>query len=93
MNLDKYKHQHGAILDSIRALHTFSRLGIVAHASDIARHVIEMSSVIKLHLAIEDRFLYPTLQQRGDAALAGMGRQYQQEMAQIADTYGAFAKK
>lgn len=93
MNLDKYKHQHSAILDSIRALKTFSKLGIVEHAADIARHVIEMSSVIKLHLAIENRFLYPALQQRGDPALAGMGRQYQQEMAQIAQAYVGFAKK
>lgn len=93
MNLDKYKHQHSTILDSIRSLKTFSRLGIVAHAADIARQIIEMSSVIKLHLAIEDRFLYPTLQQRSDPALAGMGRQYQTEMAQIAQAYGEFAKK
>ena len=39
-----------------------------------------MSSTTRLHLAVEDKLLYPALQSGGDAKLANMGRQFQQEM-------------
>lgn len=93
MNIDKYKHQHSAIFDSIRKLKEFSRLGVAEHAADIAALVIRMSSVIKLHLSIEDRFLYPALQQANNPRLAMMGKQYQHEMTHIAEAYGEFARK
>lgn len=91
MNIDKYKHQHTIIFDSIRKLKELSHRGITQHAADIAAQVIKMSSVIKLHLSIEDKFLYPALREANHHRLAMMGKQYQNEMTHIAQAYGAFA--
>lgn len=93
MNLDKYKAQHEAIALSIHQLRAFAHKGIAEHAADIARLVIRMSSVIKLHLSTEDRFLYPALQEANDRELARMGQRYQEEMTHIAEAYGAFSRK
>ena len=93
MNIDKYKHQHTAIFTNIRKLKELSHAGIAHNAAEIATHVIRMSSVIKLHLSIEDRFLYPALQEANNPRLATMGKQYQHEMTHIAETYGEFARK
>jgi iron-sulfur cluster repair protein YtfE (RIC family) len=93
MDIDKYKHQHTVIFDNIRKLKEFSHLGITEHAADIAAQVIKMSSVIKLHLSIEDKFLYPALQEANNPRLAMMGKQYQHEMTHIAEVYGEFARK
>jgi len=93
MNLEKYRHQHSDILKSIQTLRELSRLGIAQQAAEIARCVIAMSSVIKLHLSVEDRYLYPELQSCGDRRLARMGLQYQQEMRQIASAYIGFASR
>lgn len=93
MNIDKYKHQHTAIFISIRKLKELSHEGIALNAADIAAHVIKMSSVIKLHLSIEDKFLYPALQEANNPRLAMMGKQFQHEMTHIAETYGEFARK
>ncbi|AKZ63404.1 hemerythrin [Herbaspirillum hiltneri N3] len=93
MDIDKYKHQHTVIFDNIRKLKEFSHLGIAEHAADIAAQVIKMSSVIKLHLSIEDKFLYPALQEANNPRLATMGKQYQHEMTHIAEAYGEFARK
>ncbi len=93
MNIDKYKHQHIAIFDSIRTLKELSHEGIARNAADIAALVIKMSSVIKLHLSIEDKFLYPALQEANNPRLAMLGKQYQHEMTHIAETYGEFARK
>jgi len=93
MNIDKYKHQHIAIFDSIRTLKVLSHEGIAQNAADIAALVIKMSSVIKLHLSIEDKFLYPALQEANNPRLAMLGKQYQHEMTHIAETYGEFARR
>jgi iron-sulfur cluster repair protein YtfE (RIC family) len=93
MYLDKFKHQHVSILDSIAALRGLARAGVARNATEIARLIVAMSSTIKLHLAVEDRALYPALQRGSDAELARMGLQYQQEMGAIARAYEAFARR
>nr|WP_198980956.1 hemerythrin domain-containing protein [Herbaspirillum sp. ASV7] len=92
MNLDKYRREHADILDHVQQLKALSAQGIAAQAAAIARVVIAMSSVIKLHLSVEDRFLYPVLQQ-ADATLASKARQYQEEMTSISSEYGQFSRR
>jgi hypothetical protein len=58
-----------------------------------ARLIVAMSSTIKLHLAVEDRALYPALQRGGNPELARLGLQYQQEMGAIARAYETFARR
>ena len=93
MNIDKFRHQHVTILDCIARLRQTVQAGIAEHANDIARQIVAMSGVIKLHLAIEDSTLYPALAHSGDARLARMGSRYQHEMAGIVDDYLSFAHR
>jgi len=93
MNIDKYKHQHVDILDNIAALRRLTQAGVAHNAADIARLIVNMSSTIKLHLAVEDRALYPALQNGSNAELARMGQQYQKDMGPIAQAYEAFARR
>lgn len=57
------------IFGDIRRLKELSDLGIATHAEEIAQLIIRMSATIKLHLSIEDRFLYPALQEVNDRRL------------------------
>lgn len=93
MNIDKFKHQHAAILADIAALRRHVQGGIAANAELIAQRIVAMSGNIKLHLAVEDRVLYPTLRTSGDLALARMSAQYQGEMDGIVAAYMAFAAR
>lgn len=93
MNIDKFKHQHLDILACIDELRQLARGGIEENAAKIASRIIAMSSVIKLHLAVEDRMLYPVLQASSNVALAKMSEHYQGEMQGIAHAYLAFAGK
>ena len=63
------------------------------NAAAIARGIVAMSSTIKLHLAVEDRLLYPALRQGADAELARLGEQFQREMGAIAAAYMDFARR
>ncbi len=93
MNIDKFKHQHADILDSIAALRRLAQAGVAHNAGDIARLIVRMSSTIKLHLAVEDQALYPALQRGHHPELARMGQQYQRDMGPIAQAYEAFARR
>jgi hypothetical protein len=93
MNIDKFKHQHKKIYTCIDALRRHSISGIAENASEIAGLVVSMSSVIKLHLAVEDRVLYPALRASQNTALAKAGDAYQAEMEAIAASYDNFARK
>ena len=91
MNIDKFKHQHIDILSGIARLRQLSHAGVADNAEAIAAGIVRVSGIIKLHLAVEDRSLYPALEASGDAELAAMSRQYRGEMQGIADAYMRFA--
>ncbi|NBV14952.1 hemerythrin domain-containing protein [Janthinobacterium sp.] len=91
MNIDKFKQQHLAILAAIDDLRQLARGGVAAQAQAIAAHIVAMSGLIKLHLAVEQRYLYPAAQACGVATVARLGRQYESEMHGIAGAYLAFA--
>ncbi len=91
MNIDKFKRQHVDIIGCIAALRQASQAGVSENAAEIARLIISMSSVIKLHLAVEDQILYPALRSGNNAILARMGQKFQNEMGSIASAYMMFA--
>jgi iron-sulfur cluster repair protein YtfE (RIC family) len=93
MDIDRFKNQHVEILEGIAELRRLARSGIQTHAPAIAAKVAALSSVITLHLAIEDRILYPAVQNTGDAHLASMGKAYQEDMKGIASQYIAFSRR
>jgi hypothetical protein len=93
VDIDRFKDQHTQIFDAIAQLRRHAHAGIAEHADEIARLIVSMSAVIKLHLAAEDRTLYPALQAAGDRQLAHLGHQFQSEMASIAVAYNAFARR
>ena len=93
MNIDKFKHQHLDILAAIGALRQLVHAGIAENADRIAARIVAFSGAVKLHLAVEDRTLYPALEAGGDPQLSRMSRLYQQEMQGIVGAYFAFAAK
>lgn len=93
MNIDKFKHQHDNIYACIDSLRRHAAAGIGDNARAIASAIVSMSSVIKLHLAVEDSVLYPVLKNARSAALSRKGEQYQAEMKAIADKYQEFARR
>ncbi|HWI83348.1 hemerythrin domain-containing protein [Ramlibacter sp.] len=93
MNIDKFKHQHVEILNGIEELRRLARQGIAQSARTIAARVVSLSSVVRLHLAVEDRVLYPSVEATGDERLKSMSRSYQEEMDGIATAYLSFAAR
>ncbi|RJF91907.1 hemerythrin domain-containing protein [Noviherbaspirillum saxi] len=93
MNVEKFKKDHNEILALVAELRTITQAGIAKNADAIAQQIRTMSSVIKLHLAAEDRVLYPALAKSQNPAVAKVGERFQQEMGGIAAAYMEFAGK
>jgi hemerythrin-like domain-containing protein len=93
MNIDKFKHQHEKIFGCIKTLRLYAASGIKEHAKEIASSVVAMSSVIKLHLTVEDTVLYPALRTSTVSKIARMGDEFQSEMKVIAKSYEEFARR
>ena len=93
MNIDKFKHQHTKIFGCINTLRQYALAGTVENAREIARTVVSMSSMIKLHLSVEDTVLYPALRSSNSKSIATLGDQYQEDMKVIAKDYEEFARK
>lgn len=92
MNIDRFKHDHVDILCQIDGLRRLTHAGVEDNAADIARGIVAISSTIKLHLAVEDRMLYPALAQSGNAELARLSQRFQHDMGSIATAFMSFAR-
>ncbi|HTV85586.1 MAG TPA: hemerythrin domain-containing protein [Dyella sp.] len=90
MNVDKFKQEHVDLLSAIAQLRQSVQLGVQEHAEAICRQLLAMAGSIKLHLAAEDRVLYPALAQADDPFVAHVGRRFQQDMGGIAEAFAAF---
>ena len=93
MDIDRFKQQHVDILQGIAQLRRWAHAGIIGNAKEIADGIADLSAVVKLHLAIEDRILYPALQASQDTGLVQMGKAYQEDMKGIAGAYIAFSRR
>ena len=92
MNIDTFKQQHVDLFRAITALRELAQLGVKEHAEGILQLMVSISTAIKLHLAAEDRVLYPALTDSSDPVTAQTGRRFQQEMGGLAAAYGVFAR-
>ena len=93
MKTDRIKSDHDALLGYVGGLRELVQAGIPENAEAIFRELMKISASIKLHLAIEDRTLYPALMAAVDPRIAATGKRYQQEMGDIAQQYDAFSRR
>lgn len=93
MNIDKFNQEHASLLASVTTMRELVQGGVQANAEAIVRQLMAMSASVKLHLAAEDRVLYPALANAADPRVAQVGKQFQQEMGGIAGAYSAFASR
>lgn len=93
MNIERFKQQHDNILSGISHLRSLTKAGISNNADDIAAGIASLGQLVTQHLAIEDRILYPMLQQSNNTQLADMGKKYQDEMTGIATPFITFTRQ
>ena len=81
MDLQSFQSQHDAIVQGIDELRRLTHAGVAENATEIAHAIVGISSIIKVHLAAEDRVLYPQAGQCGDADIVRLAQRFQTMLA------------
>lgn len=93
MDTTRLKEHHAQILTSISKLRKMAHAGIAENATAIAEELKALGRIVVMHLAAEDRVLYPSLSKQPNAKLAQMSRQYQEEMGGLANELQTFIRR
>lgn len=92
MDTTRFKEHHAQILTSISKLRKMAHAGITENAGAIAEALKALGRIVVMHLAAEDRVLYPSLSKQPNTKLAQMSRQYQEEMGGLASELQTFIR-
>lgn len=91
MNLSIYMEQHQSIREEINIINALINKGNIAEdAGEIALHINLLAGRLNIHLSVEDKYLYPELQETGDAQLKNMVEAYKSEMGELFDEFNTY---
>ena len=91
---DNFRRQHNDLLDlvgQIQALASPPRSE--AAATEISQILSRLSGKLSIHLAAEDKSLYPRLAASEDITTSQVAKRFQEEMSGLGEAYNAFASK
>ena len=91
MYLEILKDHHASIYEYIHAINScHSDLQVEQQAEAIAKSLARLAGLISIHLAAEDKFLYPSLSQSPDDTIRQMAVRFEQDMGGLAATFTAY---
>ncbi|MEO7050511.1 MAG: hemerythrin domain-containing protein [Rhodanobacter sp.] len=91
-NTLRFREQHAEILRLAADLQAVPEQQLRENASPARKILSNLLGKLTLHLAVEDRSVYPQLQSSPDAAVASMAKRFEQEMGGIAANVQAWSK-
>lgn len=90
MQTELYRRQHGEILRHLDAL---DKLAGAAPEQEVCLELSRLGGVVKLHLTLEDKNLYPRMLEHGDAGVRATAEEFKRTMSDLAPVYVAFHDK
>lgn len=91
---DSFKVQHQKALELAKAID--QRLvppSTVTDAQAVAMDLAKLLGVLQVHLNMEDRALYPSLMESGNATTKATAEKFMREMGGIGEAFTAYAKE
>lgn len=91
---DNFRQQHSELTVLAGAIKQGLRKDSLARdASEMRRLLSEFAGKLKVHLAIEDKTLYPKLLNHGDPEIAATAQEFMDEMGGLAGVFNAYVAK
>lgn len=88
---EKFRVQHGEIMEVVTEIRShLVRDKITADATEVSRLLARFMGKLNVHLAMEDKNLYPKLLSHDDAHVQSMTQKFITEMGGIADAVGDY---
>lgn len=95
-NLNNYLRQHSEIAKISKLIEDSALLNnekIVENVKDITLNLNTLSGKLKVHLAAEDKFLYPELKNSDDVKTKDIATKFENEMGHIANDFAKYWEK
>lgn len=94
MNLNTYLEQHMAVEAEISTIKSLINTNNVQqNAGAIALHISTLAGKIKIHLSMEDKYLYPDLEKSENEQVGKLALDYQKEMGNLAEKFVTYKDK
>ncbi|MGI5070774.1 hemerythrin domain-containing protein [Treponema pectinovorum] len=93
MNTDLYISKHRIVQEYLQTIDKLAKQGVKENAAEIALNINKMTGIIKMHLASEDKLLYPELLASKSENVKKITKQYMDEMGDLYKAYGNFAEE
>jgi len=91
---DNFRKQHADILTTAREINALLTIEMNDTDASTARRLLsKMHGQVSLHLAMEDKSLYPTMMASADPRLPELARRYQDEMGALSQTFENYVRK
>ena len=88
------RRQHGYLIEAAAELNRRAQsIAFPADASEAAMLLAKMVGVVNVHLAAEDKSLYPRMIASPDPAVAETARRFQARMGDVSQTFVAYATR
>lgn len=88
------RKQHAEIVEAVREIDAgLDPQRLVKSAGEIRSRLSALIGKLSIHLAMEDKSLYPSLQKHADAKVRDTGVKFAREMAGVTPAVEAFHKK
>lgn len=83
---------HKDIFAKLRILHQYETAASAElHAEEVSSTIARLAGLISVHLAAEDKFLYPNLAKSEDETVRTTAQRFEQEMGGLASAFKSFA--
>ncbi len=93
MDITTFHEQHNEVLALATAIEGhLDTAEIAANPVAVSAKLVQMFGKFSVHLAIEDRALYPRLAQASDPALRQMALRFEREMSGITERFEGYRK-
>lgn len=94
MNVNNYLEQHNTIAEEISIIKRLVHSNKMENnTGEIALHISTLAGKIKIHLSMEDKYLYPRLKESNRPEVRKLAEQYQKEMGSLAESFVRYKDK
>lgn len=94
MDINNLQRQHNEIFDLINKINRYqNQEEVKEHATEISKLLAQLSGILKMHLASEDKFVYPTLITHQDIKIRTTAEAFVSEMGTLAKVFEDYKMK
>jgi iron-sulfur cluster repair protein YtfE (RIC family) len=91
---ESFRRQHKEILEIAGEISSqLNSNQLAKDASGVRKSLTTLAGKLNIHLAMEDKSLYPKLINHQDANVSTVAKKYIEEMGSLADVFGQYLKK